>query len=89
MSRHANVATDKVGVKVSHVTHMNEFSLSCAHHLGLGVKVSHAHTHPHTTHTIHTTHTHTCTHTWMIVVLDTFIMLVIGVKLSKADAIMI
>jgi len=38
MSRHANVATDNTGVKVSHVTHMNEYS----HHLGFGVKVSHA-----------------------------------------------
>ena len=42
MSRHhANVATDNIGVKVSHVTHMNEYSLACVHHLGLGVKVSH------------------------------------------------
>ncbi len=42
MSRHANVATDNIGVKVSHVTHMNECSLTRVHHLGLGVKVSHA-----------------------------------------------
>ena len=48
MSRHADVATDNVGVKVSHVRHMNEYNLAYVHHPGLGVKVSHAHTHTHT-----------------------------------------